>query len=356
MVWEGEAFVNLMVKMNLFPKVAVIILNWNGKKWLEAFLPSVATTTYPNVEIWIVDNGSTDDSVGFVKSMYPQFKILELGYNYGFTEGNNRALPYIDAPFYVLLNSDVEVSAEWLEPMVECIIADEKIAVVQPKLMAYHSKNEFEHAGGAGGMMDVFGYPLCRGRVFETTEQDMGQYEEVSEIFWATGACCLVRKSVSDEIGLFEAHYFAHMEEIDFCWRAKNMGYKIFYTPHSKVWHVGGGTLHKSNPRKTYLNFRNSLSTLVRNLPAGWIIPMVFVRLCLDGVFGIVLLLKWDWDDIWAIIRAHWAFYGEIPRWLRMRRRLYKGHKLTLPSTGRLRQSIVWGYFVKGKKFFRDYV
>ena len=342
--------------MTTFPKVAVIILNWNGKKWLETFLPSVAQTSYPAAEIWITDNGSTDDSVAFVRAQYPQFKVLELDKNYGFTEGNNKSLPHIDAPFYVLLNSDVEVSPNWLEPLVECITADDSIAAVQPKLLAYHAKNHFEHAGGAGGMMDMLGYPLCRGRVFDTVEEDKGQFETPAEIFWATGACCLVRKSVSDEIGLFEPDYFAHMEEIDFCWRAKNKGYKIFYAPKSKVWHVGGGTLHKSNPRKTYLNIRNSLSTLVRNLPTQWIIPMVFARLCLDGVFGVVLMLKGDFPNIWAILRAHFAFYAQVPKWLRMRKSLWAGQKLTLPQTGMLNKSVVWGYFVRGKKVFQDYL
>lgn len=341
--------------MNLFPKVAVIILNWNGKKWFEAFLPSVANTTYPNVEIWITDNGSTDDSVAFVKENYPQFKVLQLDQNYGFAEGNNRALPYIDAPYYVLLNSDVEVSPTWIEPLVECMEADTSIAAVQPKLLAYHAKNSFEHAGGAGGMMDILGYPLCRGRVFDTVEEDNGQYDDSSEIFWATGACCFIRKSVSDKIGLFEPTFFAHMEEIDFCWRAKNMGYKIFYEPRSKVWHVGGGTLHKSNPRKTYLNIRNSLSMLVRNLPAMWILPMVFARLSLDGVFGIVLLLKGEYGNIWAIIRAHFAFYTQIPKWLRLRKKLYAGQTLLLPQTGCVKKSIVWGYFVRGKRLYTDY-
>ncbi len=336
-------------------KVAIIILNWNGKKWLETFLPSVAMTTYPNAEIWITDNGSTDDSVAFVRAHYPQFKVLELPENYGFTEGNNKSLPYIDAPYYVLLNSDVEVSPAWLEPLVARMESDASIAAVQPKLLAYHSKKHFEHAGGAGGMMDMFGYPLCRGRVFDTVEEDTGQYETPAEIFWATGACCLIRKSVSDEIGLFEPDYFAHMEEIDFCWRAKNRGYKIFYEPQSKVWHVGGGTLHKSNPRKTYLNIRNSLSTLVRNLPAMWIFPIVFARLCLDGVFGFVLFLRGDFANIWAIIRAHFAFYRQVPKWLRLRKTLYAGHKLSLHQTGRLEKSIVWGYFVRRKKHFNHY-
>ncbi|MFN0204327.1 MAG: glycosyltransferase family 2 protein [Bacteroidia bacterium] len=332
--------------MKDFPKISIVILNWNGKKWLDLFLPSVLNTTYPHVEIVLVDNASTDESVAFVQANFPSIKVIVLDQNYGFAEGNNRALAHIDTKYYVLLNSDVEVHPDWLQPLVELMESDEKIASIQPKILAYHDKNSFEYAGAAGGLMDRYAYPFCYGRLFDLLEKDEGQYETPREIFWATGACCLIRKSVTDEIGLFEASFFAHMEEIDFCWRAKNFGYKIYYQPQSKIWHVGGGTLHKSNPRKTYLNIHNSLATMLRNLPVNQLLSKILVRLCLDGVFGIKLMTEGKWRDVWAVATAHWAFYAKARTW-------WKSRPHPSPSAthlGMWEHSLVWRHFFKREK------
>jgi GT2 family glycosyltransferase len=337
------------------PKVSIIILNWNGKKWLAQFLPSVAATTYLNHEIILVDNGSTDDSIAFTKSNFPQVRIIALDKNYGFTVGNNLALPHIDTPYYVLLNSDVEVSPNWLEPLVEKMESDEKIAAIQPKIRMFAQKTHFEYAGAAGGYLDKFAYPFCRGRVFDTLEEDKGQYEDAREIFWATGACCMVRKKVSDEIGLFEPSFFAHMEEIDFCWRAKNRGYTVFCEPKSVVYHVGGGTLPQGNPRKTFLNIHNSLAMMYRNLPAMQVFPKIFVRLVLDGIFALKLLTAGEMSSIFAIAKAHWTFFLGIPKWHKSRKAMYEGSfSPKLPVSGYLDKSVVWEYFAKGKKQFSD--
>lgn len=339
--------------MALAPKVSIIILNWNGKKWLEQFLPSVSATTYSNHEIILVDNGSTDDSIAFTKSNFPNIRIIALDKNYGFTLGNNLALPHIDSPYYVLLNSDVEVTPNWLEPLVEKMESDEKIAAIQPKIRKFAQKTHFEYAGAAGGYLDKFAYPFCRGRVFDTLEEDKGQYEDAQEIFWATGACCMVRKKVSDEMGLFEPSFFAHMEEIDFCWRAKNWGYKIYCEPKSIVYHVGGGTLPQGNPRKTFLNIHNSLAMMYRNLPANQIFIKIFVRLILDGVFAAKLLTTADFSSIMAIAKAHWTFFLGIPKWRKSRKELYGNHILPQSHTaGYLAKSVVWQYFGRGKKHF----
>lgn len=341
--------------MSNTPKVAILILNWNGQKWLEKFLPSVMQTTYTNAEIWVVDNASTDASVDYVKQTFPSIKVLQLDKNYGFTQGNNLALPHIDTPYYVLLNSDVEVSPNWLEAIVEMAEKDKTIAAIQPKIRAYHDKESFEYAGAAGGYIDYLAYPFCKGRLFDVVEEDKGQYEEACEIFWATGACCFIRKEVSDKIGLFEPTFFAHMEEIDFCWRAKNLGYKIMYEPKSKVWHVGGGTLHKSNPRKLFLNVRNSLAMMLRNLPSTQIIPKIFLRLCLDGVFGLHLLFfRGDWKSTLYILKAHFAFYGGLAYWLKTRRTIYNHKKIAFPTEGVYSKSIVWKYFGEKKRTFKE--
>ncbi|MBX7241658.1 MAG: glycosyltransferase family 2 protein [Bacteroidia bacterium] len=338
-----------------YPKVAVILLNWNGKHWLERFLPFVTRSTYPALEIWVVDNASTDESVAYVQSEFPQVKTLVLDKNYGFTQGNNLALPHIDTPYYILLNSDVEVSPGWVEPMAEYMEQHPDTGVIQPKILAHHAKDTFEYAGAAGGWIDSLGYPFCKGRVFEFIEKDEKQYDKTSEIFWASGACCMIRKSVTDKTGLFEPSFFAHMEEIDFCWRVKNYGFKIIYQPQSVVWHVGGGTLNKTNPRKTFLNIRNSLSVLVRNLPAYQILPKVFLRLCLDGVFAVTLLLRGDFPNIRAILQAHFAFYGMLGYLLKSRKSLLVPPS-SFPTTGTFGGSIVFEHFVRGKKVFHEIV
>jgi GT2 family glycosyltransferase len=333
--------------------VTIVILNWNGKSYLEQFMPSVMATDYPDFKVLVVDNGSTDDSLDYLRHSFPAVEILELDRNYGFTTGNNKALPAVKTPYYVLLNNDVEVDPGWLRAMTEVMDADDQVAAVQPKLLSWQQRDHFEYAGAGGGYIDKFAYPFSRGRLFEVNEKDEGQYESVEEIFWTTGACMLVRKSVTDEIGLFEDRYFAHMEEIDFCWRAKNHGYKVMYTPHGKAWHLGGGTLPKSNPRKTYLNARNSLATLLKNFPGNQVWYKFYIRLLLDGVWATRSLLRGDFATIFAIFKAHWAIFFSLPYWIKARRAAYSGlDKIPPPGAGYYPKSVVWQHFARGVKVF----
>ncbi|WNJ19342.1 glycosyltransferase family 2 protein [Pontibacter sp. G13] len=336
------------------PPVTVVILNWNGKHWLEQFLPSVMQSTYPDLHVLVMDNASTDDSVTFLQAEYPDVQVEVLPENYGFTGGNNRALPYIETPYFVLLNSDVEVTPGWLEPLVALAESDPKIASVQPKIKAHFDKALFEYAGACGGFMDSLSYPFCRGRMFDDLEADMGQYDTSMDIFWASGACCLLRTDVVQEIGLFEESFFAHMEEIDFCWRAKSFGYRVMVEPQSVVYHVGGGSLPKSNPKKTYLNIRNSLACMRKNLPDGQVFSKIFARLILDGVWAFKSLLRGDFGTIGAIIKAHWHFFGKLGFWAKRRKEIY-GPKGPQPiQTGVYPGSVVWQYFGKGVKKWGD--
>lgn len=334
------------------PKVTIVIINWNGKHLLEKFMPSVVGSTYDNYEILLMDNGSKDESSYYLHEHFPMVKVIELGENYGFTGGNNKAIPYIDSPYTVLLNSDVEVTPGWIEPLVELMESDHTIAAVQPKIRAYDDKNSFEYAGAAGGYIDAYGYPFCRGRIFDTLESDAGQYDTVADVFWATGACMFIRSSVIQEIGLFEEAFFAHMEEIDFCWRAHNHGYRIMCHPGSMVYHVGGGTLHKNNPRKTYYNLRNSLAMMYKNLPAVQVLPKIFIRLLLDAVYGLKALKEGDWNTIKSIIRAHWHFFFKIPFWHRRRKKIYRKITPGRIGVGYYPGSIVWQYFYNKIKRF----
>ncbi|MEM7657727.1 MAG: glycosyltransferase family 2 protein [Bacteroidota bacterium] len=336
------------------PAVTVLILNWNGRNWLEQFLPSVQASTYPNLHILLADNGSSDDSIAWTQEHFPNVEIAALKENWGFAEGNNRALPYVKTPYVVLLNSDVEVSPAWLEPLVALAEAKPTLVSVQPKVLAYHQKDQFEYAGASGGYMDRFGYPFCRGRIFDEVETDKGQYEEAQQVFWATGACCLLRTEVVQEIGLFDARFFAHMEEIDFCWRAQNLGYEVWVEPKSVVWHVGGGTLPQGNPRKTFLNVRNSLACLYKNLPAGKRFSRIFTRLILDGVWGVRALTQLDFGTILAILKGHFAFYGWLGYLRSERKRIYQEQPPRLPLPGWLDQSIVRLHFLKGVKRWEE--
>ena len=337
------------------PAVTVVILNWNGKGYLEQFLPSLMASTYPDYKVLLVDNGSVDDSLDFIAAHYPSVEVLALDKNYGFTTGNNKALPHVKTPYFVLLNNDVELSPGWLEPLVALMESDDKIAAVQPKLLSFQQRDHFEYAGAAGGYIDVLGYPFTRGRVFDSNERDDGQYEQVHPIMWTTGACMLVRKSVTDRIGLFEDRFFAHMEEIDFCWRANNYGYKVMYQPQSVVWHLGGGTLPKSNPRKTYLNAHNSLACLLKNFPASQVWYKFYFRLCLDGVWATKAILGGDFKTVWAILKAHYAIFFSFGYWIKARRRTYKelGH-VPKPMAGYYPESIVWQYFIVKKRKFSN--
>lgn len=288
-------------------KTAVVILNWNGKKLLEQYLPSVVKYSL-GCDVIVADNGSGDDSVEFLKQKFPMVKVIPLDRNYGFTGGYNRALAKIEADYYVLLNDDVMVGKGWINPVIKLMAKDKNIAVCQPKILSYIDKNKFEYAGAAGGYIDYLGYPFCAGRVFDTTENDMGQYNDEREIFWASDAAMFVRSDVFRELKGLEESFFAHMEEIDFCWRAKNAGYKVMYCPDSTVYHYGGGTLSKSSPKKTYLNFRNSLLLLYRNLPDRSLQKVLKRRKYLDTLAAWMFFLKGEKDNAKAVFKARKDF------------------------------------------------
>lgn len=364
------------------PKVAVVILNYNGRKYLEQFLPSVLASLYNNMELYVADNGSSDDSIEFLvswgfelfvptadnplptpapKSVRIPKYIIKLPQNYGFAEGYNLALkPFRHVDYFVLLNSDVEVTPDWIDPVIALMEEDPHIAAAQPKIRMYAQKELFEYAGASGGFIDYWGYPFCRGRIFGELEVDKGQYDDVLEVFWASGAAMFVRAKLFHALGGLDADFFAHMEEIDFCWRLKRAGYKIMVCPESTVYHVGGGTLPADNPRKDYLNFRNSLITLLKNKESlASVLLSILVRLLLDAVAGMMFLVKGKWKSIWAIIRAHWHFFFSIPKHWKKRkeiaRRIEAASLEKSPKTNRVgifRGSIVWQHFVKRKKKF----
>lgn len=291
-------------------KLAIVILNWNGKKWLEKFLPNVVEHSQ-NAEVYVIDNGSTDDSNDFLQTNFPSVKIIKNDKNYGFAGGYNEGLKKIDAEIYCLLNSDVEVTENWTQPILELFSSDENITAIQPKVLSYNQKTHFEFAGAAGGFIDNLGYPYCRGRVFDKLEEDKGQYDDETEIFWASGCAMFIRSEDFWNQNGFDERFFAHQEEIDLCWRLINSGKKIYYTGKSTVYHVGGGTLSKQSPQKTYLNFRNNLSMMLKNLPFPKLLWLIFIRLCLDGIAGIRFGLKDGFPHLWAVARAHFGFYGQ---------------------------------------------
>ncbi len=299
--------------------VSIVILNYNGAAFLERFLPTVIRYS-PGCKIVVADNASTDDSIPLVRKKFPEVQVIPLAQNFGFCGGYNRALAEIDTPYSLLLNSDVEVTEGWVAPLVQLLEDRKDVAAVQPKIRSYHRREFFEYAGAAGGFIDKYGYPFCRGRIFDTIEKDEGQYDEVAEVFWATGACVLVRTRLFLEFGGFDEHFFAHMEEIDLCWRWKNAGFSVLYCPDSVVYHVGGGTLPKDNPRKVYLNFRNSLFVLVKNLPAGQVVQKVFMRLCLDFPAALNFLVRGSFSSFWSVFKAHIRFYLKLNDYLKKRR------------------------------------
>lgn len=328
-------------------KVAVVILNYNGKPHLERFLPSVVSFTETSA-LWIADNGSTDDSLIFLAEHYPQIKLIKFDKNLGFTGGYNAALKQITAEYYVLLNSDVALTANWLLPLQNALEQNPKLGACQPKILAYQQPAFFEYAGAAGGYLDTLAYPYCRGRIFDSLEKDAGQYDDRVEIHWATGACMAVRADLFHDLGGLDERFFAHMEEIDLCWRLKSAGYSIQCIPESVVYHLGGGTLHKSNPRKTYLNFRNSLMTMAKNLPRKKVLPKIFLRLILDGVAGIKFLAAGEFKDFMAIIRAHFAFYKLLNVLLKENIGNRSDHFL-------IPKSVVWAHFVKKIKTYSEF-
>ena len=329
-------------------KTAIIILNWNGQKLLEQFLPSVVNFSSELAEIYIADNASTDSSIKFVNKFYPSIKIIENTTNEGYAKGYNDALAAVDADIYCLLNSDVEVTKDWLKPILEVFKKEEKTAIIQPKLLDFKDKTKFEYAGGAGGFLDIYGYPYCRGRVFNDLETDNGQFNDVSDIFWASGACLFIRSKIYHQLDGLDEDYFAHQEEIDLCWRTQNIGYKVKYVGTSTVFHLGGATLQETNPQKTYLNFRNSLLNVVKNVPKKWFLFVVFSRLILDGIAGIKFLIELRPVHTFAILRAHINFYKNFFKFLAKRKKLQKKQDYNLHT------SIVWQYFILGRKKFKD--
>lgn len=299
-------------------KTAVVILNWNGAKLLQQFLPSVIRYS-PEAEIYVADNASTDDSIAVLKTEFPSVKIIQNSTNFGFAQGYNEALKNVDADIYALVNSDVEVTENWLSPILETFEKVPEIAIIQPKILDYKNKENFEYAGAAGGFIDRYGYPFCRGRIFGTIEKDLGQYNLDSDIFWASGACFFIRTEIYRSLGGFDTDFFAHQEEIDLCWRAFNKGYRTKYISETKVYHVGGATLGHGNPRKTYLNFRNSLFMLLKNLPRRSLFPIILTRLVLDGIAGIHFLVQAKPAHCMAIVNAHFSFYGSFSKFYRKR-------------------------------------
>ncbi|MBS1504468.1 MAG: glycosyltransferase family 2 protein, partial [Bacteroidetes bacterium] len=298
--------------MNQIPKVAIVILNWNGVKYLRQFLPSVLSSSWPNLDIIVGDNGSTDGSVEFLQKEFPQVHIICNDKNYGFTGGYNRVLEKVDADYFILLNSDVEVHPGWIAPVIELMESDPLIAAAAPKIISFADKDHFEHAGAAGGFIDKTGYIFCRGRMFYEIEADKGQYDKSDEVFWASGAAMFIKKHCWVESGGFDDRFFAHMEEIDLCWRLKNMGYKVMYCAESVVYHVGGGTLNTENPFKTFLNFRNNLLLLKNNLSLWRACFVIFIRFWLDLLAIARFLNEGKRKDAWAVSRAHQNFVRHI--------------------------------------------
>lgn len=331
-------------------KVAVVILNWNGRDFLKKFLPKVIE--YSNneyTEIVVADNDSKDDSVTFLKKYFPEIRIIVNATNGGFAKGYNDALKQIDAEYYVLLNSDVEVTKNWIEPVIEMMDADKNIAAAQPKLLSYDAPEYFEYAGAAGGYIDILGYPFCRGRIFQSLEKDTHQYNNQQEIFWASGACMFVRAELYHNHGGLDEDFFAHMEEIDFCWRLKNHGYKIMFTPKSTIYHVGGGTLPKISSFKAYLNIRNNNMMLLKNLPSNIVLPILFLRLVMDGIAALKFAIDGSIKDLLAVAKAHFDFYRMIPKTIKKRKEI-KPKKVSLVYYG----NIVFEHFIKGKTSFKQ--
>ncbi len=332
------------------PSVAIVVLNWNGKLLLEKFLPSVVNTMYGNLQIVLGDNFSTDDSVAYVKSTYPTINVIQNTKNYGFAEGYNQILTQVEADYYILLNSDVEVPENWIKAVIDLMESDDQIAVAQPKIKWQLDKTKFEYAGAAGGFVDRHVFPFCRGRIFDAVEADNRQYNDAIEIFWASGAALFIKRKYWEMAGGLDADLFAHMEEIDLCWRLKNMGYKVMFCPDAEVYHVGGGSLNATNPYKTYLNFRNNLIIMQKNLPAKEVFGMLFIRFFLDFAALLQFLLKGEAKFAWAVSKAHVQFFKSFSATRKKRakqQRPYQSHTGVYPS------SIVVKYFVNKIKSFQ---
>ena len=326
-------------------KFAIVILNWNGEALLERYLPIVVQYS-GKTDIYVADNASTDGSVAYVKENFPNVNIIQNSSNNGFAKGYNDALKQVDADIYCLLNSDVEVTRGWLEPIKDAFLKFPDASIIQPKILDLLKRDYFEYAGAGGGFLDQFGYPFCRGRIFQTIEKDEGQYDDTTEIFWATGASMFIKSDVFDSLGGFDEDYFAHQEEVDLCWRAQNKGLKVYYVGASYVYHLGGSTLSNMNPKKTFLNFRNSLFSITKNLPRKKAFPIIFVRLFLDGIAAIRFILQGKPIHCWAILKAHLSYYRHFGKMYKKRE---KANFITIYYRTK---SIVWSYFVHHVKKF----
>jgi len=327
--------------------IGVVILNWNGLELLKQFLPDIIKYS-PEATIYLADNASTDISVQFTEQHFPEVKIIQNKINGGYAKGYNDALSQVNEDIYILLNNDVQVTPHWLEPINDIFTKQSDVAAIQPKMLDLKDPEYFEYAGAAGGFIDRFGYPYCRGRIFDTKEKDLGQYDDEIEIFWASGACLAVRSEVYKSIDGLDEDYFAHQEEIDLCWRIKGEGYKIKYTPNSVVYHLGGGTLNSMNPKKTFYNFRNSLFNLMKNIPTSDLVWVLLGRMILDGIAGLKFLAEGKLSHFTAILKAHFNFYGKIAKMSAKRKKIKKFTDYSSIF------SVVYGHFVLGIKKYSD--
>jgi len=335
-------------------KVAVVILNWNGEKLLTEFLPKVIENSQtPDVEVIVADNASSDKSINLLKTQFPFIRVIELDKNYGFTGGYNRVLKQIEAEYFILLNSDVAPKKDWLPPLINEMENNPKTAVCVPKIKSYRKPEYFEYAGAAGGYIDKYGFPFCMGRIFDEIEKDLGQYDQSRQIMWASGAALMIRAELYSNTGGLDEDFFAHMEEIDLCWRLKNLGWDIKYIAESEVFHLGGATLDYSNPRKVYLNFRNNLYLLIKNLPKNTLATKIFQRLLLDGIAGFKFLISGEFHNFISVIKAHFNFYKNFNN-------MYKKRKANMLSFSNFShkeiycKSIVFQFFLKGNKIFSN--
>ena len=339
--------------MNSVSKISIVILNWNGSGFLKKFLPPIIAHSKEIAEIVVADNGSSDDSRFVIETLFPTVTFLQLEQNFGFAEGYNKALQLINNEYFLLLNSDVEVTAGWLDPMLKLMESDTSIGACQPKILSLNHPDEFEYAGAAGGFIDRFGYPFCRGRILQEVEKDLGQYDNRLTVSWASGACMMVRSSVWHECGGFDADFWAHMEEIDLCWRMQHLGFVVEYCPESVVYHLGGGTLNYNHPMKIHLNFRNNLYLLIKNLPLNQLITKLPARMVLDGIAAFVFLLKGEFNAFGSVFTAHLKFYSQLPPLIKKRRKIFCSEKSLLHSL-MVSRSILWNYFILKRRKFSE--